>query len=552
MTATTDTTVRTLLLARAEDEGPALRFEDRIWSWRDYLAESARWARWLDARLDADRPRHVGVLLENVPEFAFLLGAAGLSGITLVGLNPTRAREELRRDASHTDVQLVLTESATFGASTEGLAGRLVVDVDDPQVVAEVAAQDRTPPSVDVAPDDRMLLVFTSGTTADPKAVICSQRKIAWTAESAVARRYTADDVAYCSMPLFHSGAVMAAWAPMLGVGGTVVLRRRFSASSFIDDARRYGCTIAHYVGKPLAYVLAQPPRDDDADNPLRAVFGNEGSARDIAAFAERFACQVVDGYGSTELGISIRRVEGTPPRALGIPADGDVRVIDPDTGRERARARFGPGGQLLNAQEAVGELVRLDGPGLFEGYYANAAADRERFRDGVFHSGDLAYRDADGFFYFAGRTGDWLRVDGENLAIAPIERALAELPEVLTVAVYAVPDPQVGDLPMAAVVPRPGTSLDAGLLDAWWASRSDLSRKARPRFVRVTDQLEITATYKTRKHRLTAVGWWGSDDPVLWAPSPSASYRELLPADRASLRARFATSDRSHLLPTG
>jgi acyl-CoA synthetase (AMP-forming)/AMP-acid ligase II len=86
-----------------------------------------------------------------------------------------------------------------------------------------------------------------------------------------------------------------------------------------------------------------------------------------------------------------------------------------------------------------------------------------------VFRSGDLVYRDADGFFYFAGRTGEWLRVDGENLAIAPIERALAELPEVLTVAVYAVPDPQVGDLPMAAVEPRPGATIDAELLDAWW-----------------------------------------------------------------------------------
>jgi fatty-acyl-CoA synthase len=546
---TTDTTVRSLLLARAEDEGPALRSEERTWSWRDHVAESSRWARWLDARLDADRPRHVGVLLENVPEFAFLLGAAGLSGITLVGLNPTRAPAELRRDASHTDVQLVLTEPATFGELTEEMVGRPIVDVTDPQVVAQVGGQDPTPPQVEVAPDDRMLLVFTSGTTADPKAVICSQRKIAWTADSAPARGYTADDVAYCSMPLFHSGAIMAAWAPMLGVGGTVVLRRRFSASSFLDDVRRYGCTIAHYVGKPLAYVLAQPRREDDADNPLRAVFGNEGSAHDIAAFAERFACRVVDGYGSTELGISIRRVEGTPSRALGTPADGDVRVVDPETGRECARARFGPAGQLLNAEESVGELVRLDGPGLFEGYYANPAADRERFRDGVFRSGDLVYRDEDGFFYFAGRTGEWLRVDGENLAIAPIERALAELPEVLTVAVYAVPDPQVGDLPMAAVEPRPGATIDAELLDAWWGARDDLSRKARPRFVRLTDQLDVTASFKTRKHRLAAVGWWGSDDPVLWAPAPSSPYRTLLPEDRAALRARFAAAERQHLL---
>jgi fatty-acyl-CoA synthase len=527
----------------------ALRFEGREWSWAEHVAESARWSRWLLERLDPARPRHVGVLLENVPEFSFLLGAAGLSGITVVGLNPTRSRDELRRDAEHTDCQLVLTDLEAFGwLGGTDLGVIEVLDVATARHRAALASYDGRPPDVDVGPDATLLLIFTSGTTAAPKAVICSQRKIAWTASSAAARRYEPGDVAYSAMPLFHSGAIMAVWAPMLAVGGTVVLRRRFSASGYLDDIRSHGCTIAHYVGKPLAYVLARPERDDDADNPLRAVFGNEGSARDIAEFSRRFDCDVFDGYGSTELGISIRRVDGTPPQALGRPAGGDVRVVDPGTGRECALARLGPDGELLNADEAVGELVRLDGPGLFEGYYANPQADRERYRDGVFRSGDLAYRDADGFFYFAGRTGEWLRVDGENLAIAPIERALQQLPGVLAVAVYAVPDPQVGDLPMAAVVPGPDAVVDAEALDAWWAGRTDLSTKARPRFVRVTDALEQTATYKTVK-RAMAGEQWDVADPVFWAPDPAAPYRQLSDDDRTALRSAFAERGRSHLL---
>jgi fatty-acyl-CoA synthase len=416
--------------------------------------------------------------------------------------------------------------------------------------VTALGSYDDRPPGIHVGPDATLLLIFTSGTTSAPKAVICSQRKIAWTASSAASRRYQPGDVAYSAMPLFHSGAIMAVWAPMLALGGTVVLRRRFSASAYVDDIRAHGCTIAHYVGKPLAYVLAQPARDDDADNPLRAVFGNEGSAHDIAEFARRFDCEVYDGYGSTELGISIRRVDGTPPQALGRPADGDVRVVDPETGRECALARFGPDGALLNADEAVGELVRLDGPGLFEGYYANPEADRERYRDGVFHSGDLAYRDADGFFYFAGRTGEWLRVDGENLAVAPIERALSQLPGVLSVAVYAVPDPAVGDLPMAAVVPAPGRTVDAAALDAWWRDRADLSPKARPRFVRVRADLEQTATYKTVKRAMSGEQW-DVADPVYWAPGPAVPYRQLSDADRGALRSAFAERGRSHLLPS-
>jgi fatty-acyl-CoA synthase len=548
-TGDADTTVRHLLLARATDHGAALRFEGRTWSWAEHVAESARRSRWLLERLDPDRPAHVGVLLENVPEFSFLLGAAGLSGITLVGLNPTRSAPDLRRDVEHTDCQLVLTDLGCFGwMGRTDLGDVEVLDVGTAGHVAALAAYDDRPPGIGVGPEATLLLIFTSGTTSAPKAVICSQRKIAWTAASAAARRYRPGDVAYSAMPLFHSGAIMAVWAPMLAVGGTVVLRRRFSASAYIDDVRTHGCTIAHYVGKPLAYVLAQPEGDDDADNPLRAVFGNEGAAHDIVEFSRRFDCEVFDGYGSTELGISIRRVDGTPPQAMGRPTGGDVRVVDPDTGRECAPARFGPDGTLLNADEAVGELVRLDGPGLFEGYYANPEADRERYRDGVFHSGDLAYRDTDGFFYFAGRTGEWLRVDGENLAVAPIERALSELEGVLAVAVFAVPDPQVGDVPMAAMVPGPGRRVDAGALDAWWAARADLSSKARPRFVRVTDQLEQTATYKTVKRGMAAERWECAD-PVYWAPDPDVPYRLLTDTDRAGLREAFTERGRAHLL---
>lgn len=529
-------TVRGLLLARADDDGAALRFEGRTWSWRSYVETCARWARWLDDRLDPSRPRHVGVLLENVPEFTFLLGAAALGGATLVGLNPTRSVAELRRDVAHTDCQLLVADTDAFGWLVDQPLGPPLVDVAEPGLGRRIAELDPGPPAADVTAATPLLLIFTSGTTAEPKAVICSQGKIAWAANSAAARRYTSADVAYSSMPLFHSGAIMAAWAPMLGVGGTLVLRRRFSASGFLDDVRRYGCTVAHYVGKPLAYVLAQPPRPDDRDNPLRAVFGNEGAPHHLAAFADRFACQVYDGYGSTELGISIARRDDTPPQALGTPTQGDVRVVDPATGRECPRARFASDGSLLNAEDAVGELVRIDGPGWFEGYYANPEADRERYRDGIFHSGDLAYRDESGHFYFAGRSGDWLRVDGENLAIAPIERALAELPGVLAAAVYAVPDPQVGDLPMGAVVPAPDAVLDAATLDAWWAARTDLSRKARPRFVRVASELTQTATYKTVKHQLRRTGW-DCDDPVLWAPEPNAPYRVLTDADRRRLR---------------
>src|SRR5262249_52617658 len=137
----------------------------------------------------------------------------------------------------------------------------------------------------------------------------------------------------------------------------------------------------------------------------------------------------------------------GMPEGALGLPfQDQDVIVADPASGNECPRAMFGPGRELLNATAAIGELVRRDSLGAFEGYYANEAADAESTLNGWFWSGDLAYRDEDGVFYFAGRGVDWLRVDSENFAAAPIERIIARHPDVKAVVVYAVPDPRTGD----------------------------------------------------------------------------------------------------------
>ena len=240
-------------------------------------------------------------------------------------------------------------------------------------------------------------------------------------------------------MPLFHSNAIMAGWAVAVAAGGSIALRRKFSASQFIPDVRRYGATYANYVGKPLSYVMATPPRDDDADNPLKFLYGNEGAPRDLARFAERFDVIVVDGFGSTEGGIAIARTP-TPRRARWARSPTRSRS---STSRPASRAR--------PARSASWSIPT--GRGWFRGYYGDEDAESERMAGGVYHSGDLAYRDEAGYAYFAGRLGDWMRVDGENLGTAPIERILLRYPDVVEAAVYAIPDPAVGDRVMAALV---------------------------------------------------------------------------------------------------
>ena len=359
----------------------------------------------------------------------------------------------------------------------------------------------------EVGDESLFMLIFTSGTSGEPKAVRVTHEKV-WFPGVVLADMFsiTSGDVLYVSMPLFHSNAVMSGYALALVTGATLALATRFSASGFLDDVRYFGATYMNYVGKPLSYILATPERDDDADNPLRLAFGNEANEKDIAAFSARFGCEVRDGFGSTENAVIISRVEGTPPGSLGKPMDG-VKVLDRATGEECPPAELGPDGRVTNLEECVGEFVNVDGAGQFAGYYNDEAATAERMRGGMYWSGDLGYLDADGFAYYAGRTGDWLRVDGENLAAAPVERILLRHPEVSRVAVYAVPDTTTGDQLVAALVLRPGSDLDPASFEEFLAAQPDLGPKQWPRHVRIAATLPQTATNKVLKRELVDQG---------------------------------------------
>ncbi|MDT5344843.1 MAG: fatty-acyl-CoA synthase [Mycobacterium sp.] len=492
-------TVADLLAPLVDIDDRGVHFEDSFVSWRDHLRQGAAVAAALRARLDPSRPPHVGVLLENTPFFSSVLVAAGMTGIVPVGLNPVRRGAALHRDIDHADCQLILAD--TNSAGTLGDIDH--INVDSAAWADEVAAhRDAEIRFQTATADDLFMLIYTSGTSGNPKAVMCSHGKVAVAGVTMTDRfGLGPSDVCYASMPLFHSNAVLVGWAVALACRGSMVLRRKFSASGFLPDVRHYSATYANYVGRPLSYVLATPERPDDADNPLRSVYGNEGAHADIDRFAARFGCRVIDGFGSTEGGIAIGRTPDTPDGALGPLPDG-IEIIDVDTGQPC------PVG-------AVGELVNVGGPGRFEGYYNDPEANAQRMAGGIYHSGDLAYRDEAGYAYFAGRLGDWLRVDGENLGTAPIERVLARYPDVTEVAVYAVPDPAVGDQVMAALVLASGAEFDTDKFRAFLAEQTDLGPKQWPSYVRISTSLPRTATFKVLKRQLSAEGL-DCADPVL------------------------------------
>ena len=501
-------TVTSLLQPLAEVDDRGIHADDGSYSsWRQHVQGAADLVAALRARLDPGKPPHVGVLLGNTPFFSSVLVAAGLSGMVAVGLNPTRRGAALRRDIEHADCQLVLADSAqeTYG---DGFApdGMAVIDVTSEAWTQELTTHRSSPITFSNSSfDDLFMLIFTSGTSGEPKAVRCTHEKVAFPGVM-LAQRFGLgpEDVCYLSMPLFHSNAVMAGWAPAVAAGASIALRRRFSASQFIPDVRRYNATYANYVGKPMSYILATPPRPDDADNSLRIVYGNEAAPRDIDRFARRFGVTVVDGFGSTEGGVNIARTPDTPEGALG-PLPEGLDILDVDTGEPCP-----PG--------VVGELVNVAGPGNFRGYYKDPGAEAERMTGGAYHSGDLGYRDEAGYVHFAGRLGDWMRVDGENLGTAPIERVLMRYPEVTEAAVYAIPDPDIGDRVMAALVLPEGADFDPTTFREFLAAQADLGPKQWPRFVRVGTSLPRTETFKIIKRRLSAEAL-DCDDAVFEIP---------------------------------
>ncbi len=532
------------------DERIGLIFEDRSWTFDEVFAEVLpRSEAIATAMAEHGSPLHVGILANTTPGMYFWLLAILRSGATVVGLNDTRSADEIVRDAEHTDCDLIVTDHLDADLVEAVSRGVRV-----PTLPAEAIS---LPANVRPSPKDASrvpglaLLIFTSGTTAAPKAAMRSYDRLRDLAGGVMAQReLTPDDRLYEAMPWYHSNVLYITLMPALLANVSVILKRKFSASSFMSDIRQYEATGFNYVGKPLQYVLAQPATPDDRNHRLRYAMGNEANVKDIVAFTERFGVPVTDGFGSTEGGLVSYRSADMPAGSIGKDPEGTVRVFDPLTLEECPPAAFDETGRLLNAETAIGELVNTAGAGLFEGYYRNDEANQERTRSGWYWSGDLGYRDADGFLFFAGRGGDWLRVDGENFAAYPIEQILMRHPAVHGAAVLAVPDERVGDQVLAVLQVADGVEMDDVRLEEFLGAQQDLGRKWFPRYVWLTDSIPLSHTNKVDKRRLRADAF---------QPGQAVSVRDVdgryVPFDderRRRLVSGFEQAGRADQVPAG
>jgi fatty-acyl-CoA synthase len=449
-------------------------------------------------RLGVAKGDRVGLLAGNCPEFLDVFFSAGRNGMIVVPLSTRATVHELDGIVRDSGMRL-LVHGPEFAATAQKLrdsgAVASIVSVGELQHLTLRNAPGEAPePFAACAPEDVYCLLYTSGTTGRPKGVMIPHRMVAWNAYSTVMNwGLREDDRSPVFTPLYHAGALGAFLMPVIAIGGTIVLHRKFDVDEIWATIARERCTVV--LGVPTIYkMMMDAPAFATADlSSLRwLISGGAPLPTYIIEAYQKRGIVFRQGYGMTEVGVncfsmtnddSYRKVG-----AIGRPMMYTAARVTREDGSE------------CDADE-VGELW-FRGPHVSSGYWNNPEATAAAYMpDGWFRTGDSARRDADGFYYIAGRKKEMFISGGVNVYPAEIEAELVQHPSVSDAAVVGIGDPKWGEVGAAFVVAAPGTTIDVAALEAWLGER--LSRLKIPKRWTVLDALPRTPYGKVEKHRL-------------------------------------------------
>jgi crotonobetaine/carnitine-CoA ligase len=511
---TAATSVPALAVARAWDRGTqvAAVIDGQPVTYGELADRAARVTGGLQA-LGVEPGDRVAVMLSTRPEFLYawfgILGAGAIE----VPIHDAARGPGIAYILQTTGARLLIVDDEHVEHVAEQVAAvpslRHVVVVGDVPVLARPAssfaallAHERAA-FVEVAPSAPASILFTGGTTGPPKGVVVSHNHNLNMARGVVDMLgYDEQDTLYSVFPLFHANAKYVSVLASMVAGARVVVDRRFSASRFWETCRREGVTAFNGMGEMLRILLKRDPAPEDADHGVRVVFGAAAPVDLIEAFEQRFGVAVLDVYGLTETGpVTAITWDHRRPGSCGIPTPWyEVRIVD-EHDHEVA-----PG--------EVGEIVvRPRRPHvMMEGYWGNEAATLKTLRNLWFHTGDLASRDEDGFFWFRERGTDSIRRRGENVSAWEVERVLADHPELLEAAVFGVPAEIGGQEVMVAAVRRPGVVMTPEALLDYCTGK--MPHFAVPRYVRFMDKLPRSHAQRVLKHELKADG---AGAPGVW-----------------------------------
>jgi len=452
-----------------------------------------------------------GLMLRNHPEYVETMIAASITGCVMVPIDPRTRGDKLAFLLHNARCRGVvcgdycLGQVAAVRAKCPALTWILALETGEgvpSTTVAETPTADslraalaRPAPALEIrlqSGADPLQIVYTSGTTGDPKGVVFPNERFGVMAMLGVLAGYQPDDRPYTGLSLTHGNAQAVTLAPALAMELRAVFSRKFTKSRLWDVCRRHGCTVFSLLGGMATAIYSEPLRANDADNPVRFVTSAGMPAGIWEAFEKRFDVRILEWYAAVEGGMAIKPIGEGPIGSFGKPAPGmEMKILDAND------HECPPGVMGEISSRPMGAKASVE-------YYGNQEASAEKTRGGWLRSGDIGHTDENGWFFFDFRKGGGIRHNGDFINPGFVEKAIAEHPSVSDVFVYGIPaasgSPGERDV-VAAVVPVDRASFDAGALLA--ACRHSLEANFVPSYIQVVDEIPKTASEKPQERFL-------------------------------------------------
>jgi len=506
--------VGTLIQERAQSHADRvfLFFEDQKITWGQIDRMSNQFAQGLNA-LGIKKGDKVVLMMQNHPDFLYAWFGATKLGAVEVPVNVALKGDSLSYIINNSDSKILFIDSSLLerlvlirndlkklekivcrGKIDESIADSLSIPV---MSMDEFFKYPSDPVKADVSWTDPLGILYTSGTTGLSKGVVLCHNAFTHLARLIAGfRQLGPQDVLYTFLPLFHGNAQMLSIMNAVVADSQLVLKDRFSASTFWDEIRHYGATQFNYLGAVMTILSKQPPKDNDKDNPVRICIGAACPPDVMKHMEERFGLICLEGYGLTEAGIFMHwTVDDRKIGSCGKIVDEyyEAKLVDD----EDNEVPVGQTGEII---------VRPKAPFIMMSeYYKMPEKTLESYRNLWFHTGDWARKDEEGYFFFVDRKKDALRRRGENISSFEVEKVINSHPKVMESAVFAVPSDLGEDEVKANVVLKPNDTLTPEELIKYCNDR--MAYFAIPRYLEFVPELPKTPTARVEKYRLREAG---------------------------------------------